>query len=528
MRKVAIFAGLTVMIIAATPRHALAQGWAEPKCDINASYFLVNSALLYLKHSATTGYVDQKKKDREDAKQVLLKAIAQGRTDDPAVWYYLARYYEYSGDAAGADSAWDKTLKLQPDCAKDIDMHRHNMWVPLFNGAIQQLRANNLDSAKALLNAANDVYTGKPEAVYYLAQIYANQGQLDTAAQHFAEALRIANDSANKSDTSFADIRSTSAYDLARIYQSLANKSRSAGAQASASGQPQVAQAAFARATAQYDSAINWYNTYRQVNANDVQALAGQATVYSHASAFAAERASVDSGAQAKADSTLAADYQTKATALYDTVLVRSDSIPVEDVFQAGVQMFQAQRYQSAIAAFNKGLARSPYQRDALYNLANAYLATSGTDTTLTKAQEAKREVDIGQKLESVAQRLIALDPANKTVRRLLATSFQLQHLDDSTISAVKFIRAMKYNVDIGRFHLTNQGADISGTITNITMDSSAVSVPTLSFEFLDAQGNVVATDSVAAQQLAKGASAPFSVKADGEKIVAWRYKPQS
>ncbi len=528
MRKVAIFAGLTVMIIAATPRHALAQGWAEPQCDVSAHYFLVNSALLYLKHSASVNYADQKKKDLEDAKQVLMQALAKGRTDDPGVWYYLARYYEYSGDAAGADSAWQKTLKLQPDCAKDIDIHRHNMWVPLFNGAIAQLRANKLDSAKVLLNAANFVYKGKPQAVYYLAQIYANQGQLDTAAQHFVETIQIANDSANKSDTTFNDIRKTAAYDLARIYEALANNSRSAGAQASARGQPQVAQAAFARATAQYDSAIGWYKTYRQADPGDVQALAGQATVYSRASAFADERASVDSGPAAKADSTLAADYQAKATALYDTVLVRADSMPVEDVLQAGVQMFQAQRYDRAVEAFNKGLARSPYQRDALYNLANAYLAMSGTDTTLTKAQQAKHEVDIGKKLESTAKRLIALDPANKTVRRLLATSFQLQKLDDSTINAVKFIRAMKYNVDISRFHLTNQGADISGTITNVAMDSSAVSVPPIGFEFLDAQGNVVATDSVAAQQLPKGGSAPFSVKADGEKIVAWRYKPQT
>ena len=52
------------------------------------------------------------------------------------------------------------------------------------------------------------------------------------------------------------------------------------------------------------------------------------------------------------------------------------------------------------------------------------------------------------------------------------------------------------------------------------------VSVPTITFEFLDKAGNVVTTQSIAAQSINPGSSSQFDLTATGDGIVAWRYKP--
>ena len=54
------------------------------------------------------------------------------------------------------------------------------------------------------------------------------------------------------------------------------------------------------------------------------------------------------------------------------------------------------------------------------------------------------------------------------------------------------------------------------------------VSVPAVTFEFLDKSGNVVTTQSVAAQSMQPGLSRQFDLTATGDGIIAWRYKPGS
>lgn len=476
MRLAVKRAALVAAALAMTAGMAAAQRptekWSDVKCDASTKYFLVNSAVLYLKHSTETDFEDQRKKDLNDAKHALMQALQRGRSDDAGVWYMLGRYYEYSGDPIGADSAYDRTLALAPDCAEDIQFHRRLLWIPFYNASIDMMKANNLDSALTLLRQANAVYQGEPLALYYTAQIYGNRGSFDSALVYYKRAIAVANDSANKSNDQYANIRTNGAYDVARIYQS----------------------------RQQTDSALAWYERYRDINPKDVEAMMSEAGAY----------------AQSGKTET--------AFALYDSVLTMADSLSAQQVFGIGVEMFRQKRYDRAIEAFRTGLKRDPYHRDALFNLANTYLAMSVDDSGLTAAQKKKRDATYGAKIDSVARRLVAIDPASQSAVRLLATGFQMQHMDDSTVAAVDRLQKMKFDVTVGSFHITNSGAELKGVITN-TRDSVAVDVPALMFQFVDTAGDVVATDSVPAQHLDKSGAAPFTVQGTGEKIAAWRYK---
>lgn len=475
MRLVVKRAALAAAVLAMTAGTAAAQRpkekWSDIKCDISTKYFLVNSAVLYLKHSTETTFEDQRKKDLNDAKGALMQSIQRGRTDDPAVWYLLGRYYEYSGDPVGADSAFDRVVKLAPDCSDDINTHRRALWIPFYNASIDMLKANKLDSALALLTQANAIYQGEPPALYFTAQIFANRGAFDSALVYYKHAIAVANDSANKANDQYANIRTNGTYDVARIYASLQ----------------------------QNDSALAWYQRYRTINPKDAEAMVGEAGAYT------------------------AAGQSAPALALYDSVLTMSDSLSTEQLFSIGVEMFRQQRYDRAVNAIQAGLKRNPLHRDALFNLANTYLAMSSNDSGLSAAKKKQQDAMYGAKIDSVAQRLEAIDPASQAVIRLLATGYQLQHMDDSTIAAVDRLQKMKFDVTVGSFHITDSGAELKGVITN-AKDSAAADVPTLKFQFVDTAGDVVATDSVPAQHLDKGGSAAFTVKGTGEKIAAWRY----
>jgi hypothetical protein len=63
----------------------------------------------------------------------------------------------------------------------------------------------------------------------------------------------------------------------------------------------------------------------------------------------------------------------------------------------------------------------------------------------------------------------------------------------------------------------------LTGLVTNIREKAAAPLA--LSFQFLDAKGDVVATQSAPVPALEGGASHHLEVRAEGSGIVAWRYR---
>ncbi len=108
MKNLLVLAGVaTTLGIGST--GAFAQGgYRAPQCDLKTGHFLVNSGVVYIKGASEES--DRVKRDRmlSDARRNLTDALRRGQENNPAVWYYLGRYYVMTNDLVGADSAFDR------------------------------------------------------------------------------------------------------------------------------------------------------------------------------------------------------------------------------------------------------------------------------------------------------------------------------------------------------------------------------------------------------------------------------------
>ena len=506
MRKPILATMLGTLLLAPALAVGQATGiWIPPKCDIKPGHFLVNSAVLYLINAAKTPYAEMRERDLRDANRSLTQALTSGGQDkNPAAWYYLGRYYVTRNDAAGADSAFRKAETLMPACKEDILFYRRNaLWVPVFNAGVAALTAQNHDSAIAAFRQANLIYDAEPQGFAMLATVFFNTSRPDSAAKYFRQAIQAA------SDPRFANERKDAMFNLGNSFF----------------------------AAQQYDSAAAAFGEYLRVVPNDPQAMARLGDVLT---------------AGGRTDS---------AMAVYRQIIAHADSAESQSLFNAGVSIYNAAppfpdtaalgggcrterragrtvtatqgrairvacdsvtrkavrdrdaaaagNYQIAAQAFEAGLTRNPQSRDGLYNLANAFLAL--------------READ---KMLPVAQRLILVDPMNRSSVRLVAQAWQLKNKGDSALHYVILADSLlPVDVAVSRFSPGDQSASIAGLITNYHTKPSAPFK--LVFEFLNARGEPVATQSADIPAIDASGNHPFSLEAIGAGIEAWRYRKE-
>jgi tetratricopeptide (TPR) repeat protein len=530
MRKPLVLSVLTAVSFASALAGQGANIWLPPKCEVKgANHFLVNSGLLYLKNATEKPL--NRERDLKDAQRTLTQAVTTGGQDkNGGAWYYLGRYYAMRTDVAGADSAFRKAEALLPACHEDINFYRRNqLWVPMFNAGIAALNAQNYDSALAVLRAAALVYDGEPQGLTTLATAFfnmppatylpestfrkANPGVPDSVfSARYDAAVNTRFDSAAKyfrlgvqaaADPKFDKEKKDAMYNLANAYF---------GAQ-------------------RYDSAAAAYSAYLAVVPNDAQARARLADVLSMGG------------------------HKDSAMAMYALIIQNADSAEPSSLFNAGVSIYNAapplpdtakisaacrrkplatgqtalqrkrgcdreasdslqrrdaasvNNYRMAAQAFEAGLKRDPFNRDGLYNLSSSYFALKDS-----------------LKMLSTAQRLVAVDPMNRNSVRLLAQSWQLNHHSDSALFYVTISDSLlPVDVSVGGFGLTDQGATLSGVVTNYHPHAS---VPVkIVFEFLNKTGTVVSTTSTDIPAVDPNGSKAFSVQGTGAGIISWRYK---
>ena len=477
-----------------------AHGGAQvsPRCDVKPGHFLVNSGVLYLKSADSTKFADQRERDLRDALRVLTQALTTaGQQKNPAAWYYLGRYYVKRQDLAGADSAFARAVALAPPCAQDINLWRRQLWAPVMNAGIAAWKGGNTDSAIASFRRANQIYTAEPAGFAYLGTLFANANQPDSAAKYLALAAAAAQ------DTQYAKDKKDAMFNLARVYH---------------------------RAQ-RWDAAAQAYKNYLAAYPDDVQATAGLASAYA---------------AQGRRD---------EAIALYAQMLQHADSAEASDLFGAGQQIlngltppdttaqgghcrtetrsasraltvrqiaarcdsttrmamrnFEASvqgQYRMVERAYEAGLAKNPYDREALFTLAGVAVLTSDTARAL-----------------AAAHRLYAVDPLNSSTLRMVAQTWQLRGKSDSALRYLQIADSIPVAVTVGTFSSDEHGAAVGGILTNARPRSN--SALTLTFEFLSAKGDVVTTETLSVAPIAPGGNQAFDLKVSGAGIVAWRYR---
>jgi tetratricopeptide (TPR) repeat protein len=433
--------------------------YVAPTCALKAGHFKVQSGATYLKTGIETGIPENRTRALNSGKKVILEAIEQNKQDkNPAAWYYLGRTYLQQGDIAAADSAFTKAEELSPGCKEDISKVRYTGWVPLVNAGIDFSKQEKNDSALALYRQASTIYRDKPIAYLNAGVIFANAGQSDSGAAYFQKASEIAERTNAVEDRNAA--------------------TRNWGALLQRAGKHQ-------EAIPVLEKYVGWVPTDVEVK-------------------------------RALASSYRAAGQTEKAQALEKEVGAAPPpaSGPAASAGQmnTAIGLYNEKKYAEAAAAFEQVLATEPYNRDALYGLANAYVGTKNP------------------KLADAATRLLAIEPLNDEVVGLVATGQRMAKKETLANKSAMQRLGMPVTVKVTQFAPAPAGATITGSATGREAQTAqgkpvAATPITIVFEFLDPKGAVVANQEVQVPAVKAGESHPIEAKAEGAGITAWRYK---
>jgi len=489
---------------------------AQDQCDLKTSHFAVSRAVIYIQTASSAPDSVKRQQALDGAQRSLVEALEQGQGENPAVWYFLGVYYSLMGDGIGADTSFDRVEAMMPACSADVRQNRQVAWANVANQGIEAMRNNDYARAKESFGTANRVWDQDPTASFYLATIFATEDEADSALHYFKLAGQLA-----AGDTAQTEIHEKSMQNVARIYQVLER----------------------------WDSAQVYFQAYLQRHPEDLEMQTNLAQV------------------------SLAGGDTANAVRIYDGLLTQAASLEALDVFRIGVALFRAERPERAAQAFELGLAKNPHYRNGLFNLTNAYFS-------LAQGTQKPDSVKFwAGKMLPVAKQLAAVDPLNRPVLRLVAAAHQFLGNDDSTNAWLKKVNDMKFEVEVQSGQATSSGYEIQGTITaiqpqavqviqdSITRDEATletlknvpasqraqaqrrqatvqarverlraslqrlkgpVNVPPITFEFLNAEGNVVGTETVAAQAIEPGSIKSFQLTPTGQGVVAWRYKAGS
>jgi tetratricopeptide (TPR) repeat protein len=405
-------------------------------------------------------------------------------------------------DAPGMESAFPKAEALKPDCKADIEVWRRYLWVPTFNAGVAAWQANNTDSAIASLRRAIALLPQEPNGYKYLATLYYNGGQADSALVYFRRTAEVA-----AKDPKLAQDRKDALYNLGRIQHSL---QRWPDAQATYTeyltlypNDPEVL-AALGSVLMQRGNRDSAFAIYRQIisRADSMGFVPLLRTGVEISQSVPDEP---DTGAAGTSCRTQARTV--RPTPTLARIKVHCDSVTKEMYRAHAVNSREA--YQLASQALDASLKLNPYYRETLLHRTNTALGLQDSATALT-----------------MARRLIVIDPMNRTTIRMMAFAQQLNGKVDSTLHYLRQAdSSLLADVTVSQFDSIETGRDLKGIITNVRSTPNAPFK--LVFDFVNAKNEVLETDTVQVAAIQAGQSQAFELKPKGAAIVAWRYKKE-
>jgi Flp pilus assembly protein TadD len=390
-----------------------------------------------------------------------------------------------------------------------------------------------------LLRQAYALDPSRPKALFQLGSLYVGENQLDSAAAMLQEAARVAG-----TDTTYADSKRDALHTIARLAfrHSLADVAvqtwqRSRSSRDSVA--PWIANDSTIMARMQQSSASRRARGAR-LSAADQQSFSRDSTL--RADSLARRRAtrdgqrqqaSADSAAaqpalepaiaayrslvaaypgNAEATTTLSAVYAQagrmgEAASAFDGLFAHPTALSATEWYDLGQRLVQGKLSGPGARAYTMALQQNPYHRNALSELANAYLATKDTAGAL-----------------AMAQRLSALDPLNKATLRLLGQAWDLRGRGDSAQKYSTLSDNLAVEFTVASLVVDSSVATVAGVASN---PGGSPSAPVrITFEFLDAGGAVQGSQTVEIPVLPPGGNQEFAARSSGRGIIGWRYRP--
>jgi tetratricopeptide (TPR) repeat protein len=375
---------------------------------------------------------------------------------------------------AASDSLFTLVAQERPDCAEDVaDWRLRQPWLDIINDAVAQLQAGQLDSAEALANRSMVIERENPYGFQILASVAHQRRDVPKATELWRKTIEAASN-----DTAMADVKREAQYYLGSLLATAANDAEDAERVRIAREAAAAYQAYLADAPTEPNAAAV------RTNLSIVMGMAGDTA---------------------------------GIPALYADLLANPDRYGFDHHFQAGVIAVRAERSADAARLFETAHKLAPYNRDAAFNLAATYSVLGDAE-----------------KMIPLLSNLLGSDPNNPTNFELAVYAYSIMQQKETdaarkrvlTDSLVKYGQAAENlvaAVEVSSFGRGQAETTLQGTIQN---RSSAARSFNLEFEFVDAQGNVIASQNATIGPVEPNASAPFSVTVAQGNVVGYRYKP--
>ena len=448
--------------------------------------------------SAETYMADAAKGGRTPAEKAeaytkALEAALQGTQADPGNskhWFIAGQAYARLNDLAGADSAFDKAEQLWPEYAKETAPERLNAWIGAYNAGVAAVQAGKVEEAIAALENADRIYNKRPEALVTLGSIYMQTGNAAKAEQTFQRALAVLR--GDRSGLKPQEVQAWNEDELTvamRLATLFVDQDKNAEAE----------------------------KVYRELLArqpDNAMAKSNLAVVLSRAGK--------------------AAD----AAVIYKDLLSKPD-LSEAALFNIGIGMFRAEQYKDAAVAFRRSLEMNPHSHDALYNLAQSLFATTGQlekekAAAPARAQEINAQlVQINEEMRKVAERLRAIDPANRNVFMMqaqaqrsladLATGAAADDMRRQALATLEAHKALPFEITELRVSPGDNEYQLLGRVTNLTLAAGAPIK--IRFIVVNREGAEIAAEDITVSAPAKDESTRLNATLRvPEGAAAWKY----
>jgi tetratricopeptide (TPR) repeat protein len=370
------------------------------------------------------------------------------------------------------DASYKAVVEANPACADDMKAQRQNeVWLAQTQAALSASNSGNADSAEFYAKRSMLLSNG-PYPHYVLANVANQRNDKKNAVMHWKHVIDLAG-----SDTSYSDLKNGSMYYVAMTQLEMAG---------SAQGDEQVA---LGKAAAEAFKAL----VDASPNSPDVSNFYNG---WADAVTLAKDTAAIPS--------------------VYARLLASPEQASDMSLTVGGVIAARANRTDDALKLFDAAVKRNGNNRDALRNLAATHYGK-----------------DQYKEMFDPTRQLVAIDPNNYDAWMMFAYASQglgknakapaeKRAWTDSLVKYQTMADNLPVKVEVAGF---SRGAE-SATLTLALEQMAATGSYDVTAEFLDAQGQVVATATQPTGPLKKGETKTVELKATGNTIYGYRYKP--
>jgi tetratricopeptide (TPR) repeat protein len=330
----------------------------------------------------------------------------------------------------------------------------------MLNSAVDSMQAGALEEAKILFRGAGALKPSDNISYYYLAGIFYNEGETDSALTYFKKVADIEPTNEQREEYLVDAINL-----IANIHHVMM----------------------------EWDSSIVWNERRRELQPDDPEVLTVLAQAYSEVG------------------------NSDRAAELYNSVFSHAANLTYSQLFEVGEQLYLAEQFALSAQALELGVEKNPYSRQGFYRLVISYRSIAEDDN----ASESERSEAAG-KMTDAATRLVDVDPLSSEALNLLAEAYRAQNQEADADRVVARMNDLTFEIEVFFAESANGVYQVQGRFRN--MRDGLTNVPIFTFEFLDAGGNVVGSDTAGGESVAPGDALNFAVMGQGD-IIAYRYK---